>query len=965
MAASRRTGLGPPSGWLMAMSAALAAAVLGLGGARADSGPQVVPNPTVPVRDVVCLPATADVWLADTTVRERNASSGKAVQVKLKNVQELAIFRFDAGAILGREVRKASLYLHRCGRDKLRYLRVSTVNQDWREGEGQRPYGPPDGATFLMADAGRDAPRTWAWPGSSVADVIMTSGHSLDCWAERKEVDRAWIAVEVLPELIYALAVGDTDGLAVMDGGNPADENNFISSGQSAEGRPFLEVELGGPLVQVPAEPRLAPEPAPDRAGRSGGAIRLRIDPAPDVFCWRVRLDGLSVPRWQVKHPAAQGPTAFVIEDVEPGVEHEVEVVAVSRGGQASPPARAVVAASPAQGRHLALGPWERPSSVPAEVREAGGLRVWAAPGLVKIAPVSGEVLADDLGAPRGSSRAHEAASAVWDGRQIRLFGARGEYVSCQLCLENLERAPVKAIRIRPQALAGPGGASIGPESVELFLNHGARNRRGQWQPAYCAPLAHGAPLAIPQSESRLRDQRNQTVYVDLYIPKDARPGEYRGAISVALAADTEIIDVPVALEVLDFVLPDRLTFWPELNAFRVPPDALDYYRLAHQHRCVLNCWAWRPRLAGSGRNVRLDWALYDRHAGPLLTGAAFAGNRRAGVPVECMYLPFEDSWPTPLSPETYRYRGAWPRAGDPLSAVIEHYLTAEPIERALSEEYREAFLAVQRLFIEHFQEKGYAQTEMQCCFGGKATHRIDFGTNVWWTTDEPYYWSDWLALRYFLGLWASGRGPADPRNWVARADISRPQWQGRVLEGVLDVGYYGAGGFTGAAQMRRARTLAEEQAVRLRTYGAASPDDASNLQTVAALLSAWAHGADAFSCWQSLGSEEALDRNDTGAEAGSALLVPGDRFGIKVVGDMRLKALRDAQQLIEYLSLLAERQHLTRDQVRAMLGEALASQGVRTGGSESGGDDALELTGLTAWDLYQLRRRVADLLAR
>jgi len=414
---------------------------------------------------------------------------------------------------------------------------------------------------------------------------------------------------------------------------------------------------------------------------------------------------------------------------------------------------------------------------------------------------------------------------------------------------------------------------------------------------------------------------------------------------------------------VLDFKLPDRLSFWPELNAYGLPKRPYDFYRLAHQHRCVLNCMGWIPKLTGAGKSMKVHWQEYDRKVGPLLTGEAFAGNRRARVPVECMYLPLGDGWPVPLTTETYHYPGYWPKQGDPITGLIEHYLKAPYIGNGLSREYKEGVLAVQRQFIEHFRQKGYNRTEMQCFYGGKATHRIEWGANMWWTTDEPYHWDDWLAVQFFLQMWTRGRGAADARVWATRADISRPQWQGRVLKGVVDVAYYGAGGFNCPAMVRRCRILHQETGVRVRSYGGASRDDASNTQNVTALLRAWTDGADGFLPWQTTGSDKALDDNDKGAGGGAALLVPGDRFGLAVVGDMRLKAFRDGQQLIEYLVLLAERRHLRRPQIKAMLAEAIPLDAQARAGAGADNADAMQFGTLSAWHVCELRRRLARLI--
>ncbi len=967
----------------------------------------------VPAAEMVRLRATADVWVSDANSQERNTSSGKHSRLKLKTVQEMALVRFDAGAAAGREVLGATLFLRRATSDKLRYLRVSTVNQDWVEGESRVPYGPPNGATFLYADATADAKRPWAWPGSSLADVIMTSGNSLACTAVRKELDGRWISVPIKPRLVYAMAVGDSDGLAIMDGGNPAYANNFIHSTQAKGSEPYIEVRLGKPLAAVPPAPAVATRPAPERAHLESGAIRLSIGPAEDVFCWRVKLDGKPVERWRVKHPARGGPTVFYLEDLAPSKQYALEVVAVSPGGKTSPPTRQTVTSSPALPRTVkpkkgpglicrdgpegashklnlvpfsALGPLEPPSTDVVAPAEKGPIRVWALPGLVKISPTTARAICDDLGAakrkkgpglicakpPPGRSGKlnlvpfSSRANGVWNGEKIGLFGARGEYVSYQLCIENIGRNALEAVKVRHGKLKGPADAAIGGDQIDLYENWYVQNREDQWQPAYCIPLMPRHALAIPNPKRELPNQRNQTVYVDIYIPKDAKPGKYTGAVQVEADGDHKVL-LPVTLEVFDFQLPDRLSFWPELNAYNIPKQSHEYYRLAHQHRSVLNCWRWMPKLEGSGKNIRVIWDEYDRDAGPLLSGQAFVGNRRSGVPVECMYLPYEDSWPTPLSKKTYDYQGPWPGRGDSAEYITQHYLTAPYIGRALSDEYKEAFRAVQRQFVEHFREMGYTRTEMQCFYGGKVTHRIDFGANMWWTTDEPYHWDDWMALQYFCWWWTDGarRAGANSRRWTARADISRPQWQGRVLDGIVNEVYYGAGGFNSPAMVRRCRILAQDTGLNVRTYGGANRDTESNTQSVSALLNAWTDGADAYLPWQTLGSDKALDKGDRGASGGAALLVPGDRFSLPVVADMRLKAFRDGQQLIEYLVLLGRRHKLNREQIRAMLHEAVRLDAKSRPGAGLDNADSMQFAVLSPWQISQLRRRLAELIAR
>ena len=922
----------------------------------------------------VRLKATADIWVSSFR-REQAHTAGRYPLLKLKSIQEMAVIRFDASAAAGREVLSARLLLHRAGKDMLRYIRVSTVNGDWTEGSNAGRLSPGDGASYDFADNATRKPWAWGpptavhggrggpWQGSQLCDVIMGSGNTLASWAERKELPDGWVAVDLPAEIVYALAVGDTDGLAVMDGGTPAFLNNFIHSVQS-RWPPYIEVELGRPLEAVPAKPVVQAVPAPERAHLGSGAIRISIAPVPNVLCWRLKLDGKPVPRWRVRHPQAGKPTSFVLDELRPSAEYELEVVAVSPGGKVSAPARLSVTASPALAEPPSLGRLSPlvPRKAPAGAKARSGGRgagkgsadfaTWVCPPLVKLSPETGRVMFGDVADPANWRK----TNAVWDGSTVRLFGARGEYVSYQVVVENLRAEPLTGLKVIP------GDLGFGAKQVELYRCWYAQNNDKQWQPAYCVPLRAGQAVEIPDPARKLSAQKFQSFYVDIYIPKDARPGGYRGTVQVAAAGRREVI--PVELEVFDFSLPDELCFWPQLNTYRLPKGDLAFFRLAHQHRCVLYYRRARPALVGEGASIKVLWDEYDRRFGPLFSGEAFKDCRRAGVPLEVISLPFYDSWPTPLTKRTYNYQGYWPVKGDGKEGIIAHYMKAPYIGKALSRQYKDAFRAVQRQFVEHFKAKGWNRTEMQCLFVGKNTHRIRYGVNMWWTTDEPYHWDDWLALRFFGRLWRSGRRAGEERQWVFRADISRPQWQDRVLDRAVDVVHFGTAASSSPAMIRRCRQLALDGPLVWRTYGSANADNTSNLGSVVWILSAYLNGSSAALPWQAMGNDRALDINDR-AVGGNALLAPGERFGAAAVADMRLKAFRDAEQLCEYLDILARRRGLNREQLRAMVARAVS---IRTGtraGTSADNADALTFATLKAWQLTALRRALARLIVQ
>jgi len=885
------------------------------------------------------LPATADIWLSDANAQERETSSGQHHRFKLKSVQEMAALRFDLAAAQGREILSARLRMRRIKPQPMRFIRVSTVSSRWSEGRSKSAYGKPSGATWFYAD--HDGQRSWSWPGSNFSDVIMGAGHSLTSWDEAVIQDGGWISIPVDRELVYALLAGASDGLAVQEGGTPAFRNHFIHSAQSSN-PPVLELELGATRSNEPSAPRIEVSAAPERAGLDHGAARLSILADANTFAWEILADDKLVPCWRI--PFARGEaTEFVWDDLQPERPVTLQVRAVSSAGIRSAPTTVTMTASPAKPRPTPLAsilpPVARDETQPPPT-------AFALPPLIKLPPAW-----PDAETPADASQVIHRANAVWDGQAVRVAGARGEYVSFQLCITGPDLSP----SISAPSLFAPDGTAWPEDSSELWYNWYARDGLKRWRPAYLVPWRWGVPIQLPVAADRIKKQNNQTLYVDLYIPKDAA-ASYSGTLSVNFG--DRRTELPLEITVFDFELPDQLGFWAELNAYQVPDDAIAYHQLAHQNRCVFNPWVVTPPLQGAGENTRVQWGAFDREVGPLLTGEAFQENRRAGVPVACMYLPYWDSWPTNLTPQNYPYEGYWPKKGDGDEPIVAHYDTG-PLPDQLTDDYRAAFSGVQQQFIEHFEEQGYQQTEMQCFFGGKARHRVRYHRNAWWTTDEPYHWQDWFALRFFDDLWNAGVPPGFESRWVARADVSRPEWLPGGLGPAAAVVYYG--GFDNPADTRRCRDIANQWGVSARVYGSVNPDGRSNLGTVAWLLYAWQQGATGVLPWQTLGNKGALDNGDRAAPGGGAsLLVSGERFGLPVVADMRVRALRDAQQLTEYLAILGERQGLDRDQIQSLVAgvyEPRPTPSDRRPESAA----AIRLAPLQAWELEGLRRALAS----
>lgn len=932
----------------------------------------------------VRLKATADIWLSDTNEQERNSSAGKARQFKLKSIQEMAAIRFDADPVKGKIIESATLFLRPRGSDdQLRHIRVSTIGQTWEEGTSTRAYGPPSGATFRYADAAIQ--KHWSHPYSQFADVTMGSGNTITTYNEIERLGDGWIGIGLTPELIYAMANGITDGLSIMEGGNLAYFNHFIFSRESARGKPFIEVVLAGEDRRIPAKPIVSATANYEKAGLDSGTISVSIKSAKDTFAWNVYVDGQPVERWQIPfpfhvqrtgteqdhltgRPPAPENVTFHLRGLPSDQPLQLEVEAIGIGGATSSRATVDVEASPRRRGTPSAVAVRAPSGTVAPHSLGANLVVWAVPGLVKIDPISSQTMHPDMiGKGDGNT-----SNAVWDGSEVSLHGAKGEYLSFQLVVARKDsRRAIDGIQVTPGVLRN-GDSYIGRTEFELFKNWystSATSRR--WYPAFNIPMQSGDTFAIPDPKRGIKAQANQTILVDIYIPKNARPGIHRGSIQVSRGDAT--LYLPLSVQVYDFALPDTLNFYVEFNAYRVPKNHLHYHRLAHQHRGVFNPCCYRPRVEGVGKNLQLDWTRYDSIVGPLLSGEAFKHNRRSGVPTPVMYLPFIDNWPVNLTREHYHYDGPWVHLrGNQLAGnkqinpqykaaklqLNEHYRTSPYIGDALQASYVEGEAAAIRQFVQHFREQGWRQTEMHYFYGGKKTHRINYGNNqMWWQTDEPYHWEDWQALQFFNNLWTQTiRGiDADPNIWMGRGDISRPNWQGKVMDGVMQVQY---GGFSDMTRNLRLRWLRENTGVITRDYGGLGNPMMSYTQASANVLNLWLSGASGFLPWQTLGGSRSLDKNTT-----TTLFVDGERFNTPVVADMRLKAFRQGQQIIEYAVLLAERKKLSRQQVRAFITQFFPVGLVNTGSNVDNADSKKSTT-FVSWEFSALKKQMARLIS-
>ena len=239
--------------------------------------------------------------------------------------------------------------------------------------------------------------------------------------------------------------------------------------------------------------------------------------------------------------------------------------------------------------------------------------------------------------------------NSVWDGRRIKLFGARNEVIAFQLIVE----APNEGIRSLSASLhelTHESGAAISyaPPStdpsdcvgrpIQLFAvrymnvlepttaqwiyrsaEHDMASDRTGWKPVQLVPenaSRDGFPLTVASGHVH-------SIWIEIYLSRDLPAGNYHGRINVSV--DGATTNLPVELEVFDFSLPDvnslpTMVYYdgeqPELFHGRNLDSA--YHRFAHRHRVELvHEYGTHAALAALGRFRGDDFTRALGYEGP------------------------------------------------------------------------------------------------------------------------------------------------------------------------------------------------------------------------------------------------------------------------------------------------------------------------------------------------------------
>jgi len=245
-----------------------------------------------------------------------------------------------------------------------------------------------------------------------------------------------------------------------------------------------------------------------------------------------------------------------------------------------------------------------------------------------------------------------------------------------------------------------------------------------------------------------------EDTFIELHVPKNTPAGTHGGTVTVNGTV------IPFTITVWNFTLPDRLSFLPQMNAYGLPGHARDYYRLAHEHRVVLNQlpYGWTgkvdepaPKLGGDGK---WDWTKFDAEFGPLLDGSAFADLPRGAVPVDAYYLLLNENWPMKHD---------------------EHFKGGYWIENAFDDAYWTQFRAMAAEIAKHLEAKGWTEPMFEFYLNNKVYFKKDDWRKCTaaWIFDEPVHTQDFWAIRHYGREFWNAVAPYPKVNLTYRADIS------------------------------------------------------------------------------------------------------------------------------------------------------------------------------------------------
>lgn len=822
--------------------------------------------------ELLKLPATKDnsIVMVDG---EWSENAGQKARIRIKANQHIVAMAFDMTPVKGKLVRKATLV---CVKDEQQIsgVTISTIATPWDENRS-------NGLT-----AGVGGVEDWGYPGARFPAVIGGNNHTLinHSLSELRDGSYHW---DVSPDIVHAMAIGIAHGIAIHEDDAEVGRNPTIFAREQSGKTPYLLVEIVEPTN---TEPVPTPPSALQIVNRSSTSAILSMNSGRG-FAYEVKVDGKPLGQHNIPLVSGASQQKIYLRDLpaSDAEVHEIQVWTLNRLGQPSEPVR-----------------------LNAKAYESSAIDK----PIVSILPASSPTLAnlgviplldkyDESGKAVGAlPKDYRTHNSLYDGAVVHLTAAAGEVVGFQLLLR--------------------GQGSV---SVKAKLDDAAF-RVDMYKALYVPTNGRNIPdPLIPMPEQlQLSQDSDQDVVVDIFVPFDARAGRIKGSVEVS---DGRVI--PIELQVLPFALPKVATFNCEMNSYGLPDLVDDYYslqQLAYDHRVHANILHYSHNTAAAGArksnldmrlrsgkrmdNKRYDdikpnattayWDDFAEAFGPFLDGSQFKNGHRGPIASPGFYLTFHESWPLNCRPY--------------FNGNLDAY-KAFSNDRA----YETTYQNVLKSFRELAKSHQWTQAGFQVYFNNKGS--LNEQSKAPWILDEPSSYWDYRALRFFGELTdrtrpAERNQPNSEARIRYRIDISRPEFCRAQLDGRDDLWVVASSAFQ---QYRRlVADRMEADGLTAWVYGTSNHVHESNRNIQAWALDAWQHGATGIVPWQTINKTgSALKEAD---QLGIFIYDKDDAGKTVIHHSLRMKAYREAQQLIEHLNLLKQRRGWSQDQMRRFVNQ-------------------------------------------
>jgi hypothetical protein len=243
-------------------------------------------------------------------------------------------------------------------------------------------------------------------------------------------------------------------------------------------------------------------------------------------------------------------------------------------------------------------------------------------------------------------------SNSAWDGRRIKIFGARNEVIAFQVVVEaGAEGVGALSLALPELRRRGGGGrvryappaadpTDYAGRPIQLFsVNYMnvTETTRANWvwrpdSPAAPADTTGWKPVQlVPENAKagkggfplKVAPRQNQAVWIEIYTARDLPAGIYEGRVEVT--ADGRKQSVPVELELFDFTLPDEnsmhaMVYYEPLQPELYQGRNLDaeYHRFAHRQRVELtHAYNVESARAARGRFTGEDFTRARGYEGP------------------------------------------------------------------------------------------------------------------------------------------------------------------------------------------------------------------------------------------------------------------------------------------------------------------------------------------------------------